>query len=135
VSNQETLFSEMYARLSGVSLSFFGCSVKKPAGCLAVITLEFLAATTQEQGMALKFSPMEGTKIGSVEFSGCTNEALNTAFPLTGSFTATPNGATLTTSEAGITGQKTLKIGGQIAGLETSLTLERAFGGALTFTT
>lgn len=127
---------EMIVHMTG-SLTYSFCSVNKPAGksCKAPvsITLPF-TATTEGQGAALKFTPVEGTEFVGITISGCTVAALNKTFPLSGTFTATPSGATVSTTHAGITGQGTLTFGGQVAGLQGSVTFTGESFAGLTFT-
>ena len=122
------------------TITYTGCTAPKPTGqeCKVkggqVVTKK-LAATTKEQGKLVKFSPFEGTTFATITFEGCKTAGLNIEYPLTGSLKATPEGATLSTTEAGVTTQGLLKFGGQAAGLEGKLTLKNtASGTALTVT-
>lgn len=96
-----------------------GCKV--PAG--EVVSNE-LAATTKEQGMALKLEPAEGATLASFEIEGCSIAALNGTYELKGSLKGTPNGAVLEFAHANVTEQGTLTLRGQKAGIEGKITLK-----------
>ncbi|HET7444176.1 MAG TPA: hypothetical protein VFJ57_05905 [Solirubrobacterales bacterium] len=101
------------------------CVVKEP------IVTEKLAATTVGQAAGnVKISAAGATNIANITLEECEIKALNQSWPLTGSFTATATGATLTTTEAAVTTQNTLKWGGVKAGLEGALTISMSGEGA-----
>jgi hypothetical protein len=119
-------FSEEWGEGSG-KLEYTGCSVTKPAGigCAikgSAVTTEKLEASTKGEAEVIKVTPFTGTKLASITIEGCSTSALNKTFPVTGSLLATPNGAMTTTTHAGITGQGTLILAGQVAGLESAAT-------------
>lgn len=107
---------------------FTGCVVKAPAGkgCKVAnegtITTNQLTSRTVASGESGKVEPNEGTTFTELKIEGCTIAALNNTFPVTGSFLAKTNGATITVTHAEVTTQGTLKFGGQKAGIEGALT-------------
>lgn len=115
-------------------INYTGCSVQKPSGIGCVVkgnavSTEELKATTGAQVLTnLKFEPV-GTKFAGITIEGCSTSELNHTFPVTGSLIAKTNGATITTTHAGITGQGTLIFGGNFAGLEGALTISMSGGG------
>lgn len=116
------------------TIEYTGCTVTKPAGkgCAVTgekITTKELSATTVGQAeSSLKFSPASGTEILTVPIEKCSIEALNNKFPVTGSMTATANGAEVSTTHAAVTAQNTLKLGGGKAGIEGTLILSEKEG-------
>ena len=129
------------ASVSGTgTIEYTGCTVTLPAGkgCKVTggaVTTKNLAATTSGQGKnEVKFTPNEGTEFASIPIEGCSNEALNNTFPVTGSLVATATGATLSTTHAGVTAQNTLKFGGVKAGLEGTITISMKEGNPITLT-
>lgn len=129
------LGAEMRVR-GAVVITYTGCSVQKPAGKGCKVASEKIVVgesplgwvgkmelTTQGTGMGLKFVEGEGGPLSKVKIEGCSISALNNTFPLTGSFIATPTGATITTTETEVTAQETLVFAGNSAGLATKITL------------
>lgn len=118
------------------TIEYSGCTVTKPAGkgCVVTggkITTKELSLTTVGQSEGnLQLSPASGTEIASVPIEKCSLEGLNNKFPVTGSVTATAVGAVFGTTHAGVTAQNTLKLGGNKAGIEGSLTLNEKEGEA-----
>lgn len=119
---------------------FTNCSVTKPAGkgCKVAggeITTKELSATTEGQAAnSIKVTPKSGTEFASIKIEGCSTEALNNTFPVTGSLTATASGATASTTHAGVTTQNTLKFGGTKAGLEGAATISMKEGNPIALT-
>lgn len=134
LTNEET-----YVKASG-TIEYTSCTVAKPAGkgCAVkggAITTNELALSNLGQGAgSIKLSPVSGTEFASVVIEKCSVEPLNGTFPVAGSLIATMTGATVTTSEAGLTAQGTLKLGGSKAGLESALTVKKATELAITLT-
>lgn len=96
-----------------------GCKVKGGG----IETNQFTVTTTgQEHG--LKFQPLEGTVLAEFEVEGCSVAALNGSYKLTGSVKGTPEGATTKFTHIGTTGQGTLFLRGQKAGIEGSLAIK-----------
>jgi hypothetical protein len=89
------------------------------------VTTKTLKGTTVGQAAnKLKFEPNSGTEFATVPIESCSIGSLNNKFPVTGSLVADTSGATTTTTEAGVTGQNTLKFGGVNAGIEGALTIK-----------
>lgn len=101
-----------------------------------IVTKE-LTATTLGQGMGVKIQPVVGNVLAEFTVEGPTcPEAEKGLVKVTGSLVATPEGATLTTTRAGITAQGTLKVRNVIAGLEGKVTIKNSNSGTpLTATT
>jgi hypothetical protein len=138
--------AEMQVR-GAVMFTYTGCTVQKPAGKGCKVSEEKITIgestigwvgkmelTTQATGMGVRFVQGEGGPLASIKIEGCSIAGLNNTFPLSGSFTATPSGATVTTTHEEVTTQGALKFAGQKAGLATKLTLNK-LGTPLTFTT
>ncbi|HET7444809.1 MAG TPA: hypothetical protein VFJ57_09145 [Solirubrobacterales bacterium] len=125
--NKQNAGGEMYLHSEG-SVDFTGCVVKTPAekGCKVsgeTIKTFQMTTTSEGQGHGVMVKPVEGTTITNIKIEGCSIAALNNTFPLTGSVKAQGNGATLTTTEAQVTTDNTLKFGGNKAGLECAMTV------------
>jgi hypothetical protein len=143
--------TEMYVEGEGKIL-YTGVSVTKPAGkgCEVFKTenagppvthtgkgeveTKQLAATTKEQGMALKFAPKAGATFAVFYVTNCTVAGLNGTYEVTGSVKGVPDGATTNFEHAAVTTQGTLKLGGQAAGIEGSLTLKGRANSTQAFT-
>jgi hypothetical protein len=133
---------EMFTNGTG-TIKYSECIVYEPAekGCVVKggsITTKELSATTKGQGMNIKFTPKEGTTFTEITLEGCSVTALNNTYPVTGSVTVPEieaSGSTLSTTEAAVTEANTLQLGGQKAGLETSMTLKGPSGDGLSATT
>lgn len=101
-------------------------------GCIVVggqIESKKLSATTQGLTNEVKFLPFEGETLATFTVEGCTVTALNHVYTLTGSVKGSTEGATVNFTHTGTTGQSTLKLFGQNAGLEGSLTMKRSSTG------
>jgi hypothetical protein len=111
-------------------IEYTGCSVTAPAGkgCVVTggkVTTKTLKGTTVGQAAnKLKFEPNSGTEFATVPIESCSIGSLNNKFPVTGSVVADVNGATTSSTEAGVTGQNTLKFGGVNAGIEGAFTIK-----------
>ncbi|MGD9736671.1 MAG: hypothetical protein AB7V58_13880 [Solirubrobacterales bacterium] len=110
-------------------IEYTGCTVTKPSGkgCVVKggeITTNEVKGTTAGQAEAkIKFTPNSGETFASITIEGCSIGSLNNTFPLAGSLIADVNGATITSTHAGITSQNTLKFGGTKAGIEGAMTI------------
>jgi hypothetical protein len=116
------------------TLAYTGCTVTKPAGKGCKITeggfkTEPLASTTAGQpANSIKVSPKSGETFVTIPISGCSIEALNNKFPVTGSVVTTASGATVTSTEAAVTALGTLKLGGTKAGIGGAQTVSTPLG-------
>jgi hypothetical protein len=106
-----------------------GCTIKGE-----MVASKELTATTNEQGMALKIEPKEGTTLASFVVEGCSIAALNGTYELKGSLKGTPNGAVLEFSHASVTEQGTLTLHGQKAGIEGKVTLKARANSSQSYT-
>jgi hypothetical protein len=119
-----------------------GCTVEEPAGKGCVIPgeeIEMPSLTATSVGRTnnneLEIKGPTGGNIGLIEIKGCANEAPPAnAYPLKGSYIVTTTGATLEKVEATITAQKTLKFGGQVAGLNGAITISKKGSNPLALT-
>lgn len=117
-----------------------GCEVRKDAGGVpgiaGFVEGNNVRATTQGRGDTVIFKPAtEGVPLATFFLQGCSIKALNLTFPISGSVIGIPNGATVNFTHAETTTQGTLKLGGQKAGIEGSITLKGRspfFGGEFT---
>jgi hypothetical protein len=123
------------------TVEYSGCTVPKPAGrgCKVKggkITTVALRAGTAGQGVGqIKVQPVTGTELASITLESClSNIPPNTAYLVEGSLVASSAGATATTTEAEVTAQKTLTLGGNAAGLEGALTLSKEGGSPIALT-
>ncbi len=109
-------------------LDYTNVTVPKPAGKGCKVKGETIIAhvkfTTLGQGDNVKFEPATGMTFASFEIEGCTIAALNGVYEVKGSIKAEPNGATISTTEEGVTAQGTLTLRGQKAGLEGEMTVK-----------
>ena len=120
------------------AITFSSCTVASPVGFGCVVSggtmkTKPLLFTTKGEGMGVKFSPETGTTLGEVKIESCALPAsvLNNTWSLSGSVVLTPHSATLTSTHAETTTQGTLTfVGGNVAGLATSLTLKGKVSGA-----
>lgn len=111
--------------------TYFGVSVVKPAekACAVegekVVTKE-LRGSSKETGMEGKLEPAAGETFAEFNIKGCTGskalEALNGVYAVSGSIRCSGEGSTVTCTAAAVTGQGTLKLRGQIAGVDVSTT-------------
>lgn len=96
-----------------------GCTVHETEkGTVGMITTKTLKGTSLGQGMGGKLEPLEGTEYVSFWIEGCSIEALNGKYTVTGSVTCPVEGATVRCHHAETTAQGTLKLRGQKAGAE-----------------
>jgi len=96
-----------------------GCKVEKEE-----VVTKNLTATSEGQGMKLKFQPKEGTTFATFNLSGCTPAELNGAYTVTGSLkTDEIDGATVKATHGPVTAENLLRVRNQKAGLEGSLTI------------
>ena len=105
-----------------------GATVTAPAekGCKVKggeIVSKELATTTEGKGDTVTISPAEGTEVESITLEGCSIAGLNKTFPLTGSINCPMDGSTITCTHADTTTQNTLKLAGQKAGIEGTVTI------------
>ena len=107
-----------------------GCTVKKSE----IATKDLAAETVSGPTPGLKFGPKTGTTIGEITVEGCTITGLNKTYPITGSFIATPEGATTDLFREGTTSQGTLFVGGGKAGLAGKWTIKGPSGSGISFT-
>jgi hypothetical protein len=117
--NSEPTAENHHIAISGVVVSYSGCTVLKPSlqNCVVkggTITTNSLKAQDKED--TIVFEPTSGTAFTTITIEKCTTTALNGAFTVTGTVTAKPNGATLYISIPKTT-ESTLKFAGQPAGL------------------
>jgi hypothetical protein len=73
--------------------------------------------------MVIKFEPASGTTFAEFNVVECSVGSLNGPYTVTGSLKATPKGATLETTGAGVTGQGKLFVRGQKAGIDGAITI------------
>ncbi|MGD9735520.1 MAG: hypothetical protein AB7V58_07935 [Solirubrobacterales bacterium] len=130
LSGEGSLTNAAKSATGTFTLNSSGCSVTKPSGKGCVINgnelvTNLLKATTGGQtANKLKLTSNSGEALTSITLEKCSIGALNNTYPVTGSFIADTNGATITTTHAGLTSQATLKLGGVKMGMEGALTLE-----------
>lgn len=82
----------------------------------------------------VKYTPVTGSVFAEFTVEGCSITALNHVYKLEGSVTGTKEGTTTNFTHAATTEQKTLKLSGQTAGLEGSITTKGENGNGLVFT-
>jgi hypothetical protein len=122
------------------ALEYTGCTVIKPVReCVITggkITTQKLVVTTVGQAAnTVKVSPFTGTQLASVSIEKCLeNHPPTNVYPVTGSLIASTSGATVTTAEATITAQATLKLAGNKAGLDGAVTVTDNSGVPVTLT-
>jgi hypothetical protein len=89
-----------------------------------VVTNE-LTATSEGQGMKLKFTPKEGEVFATFTLKGCTEESFNGKYEVKGSLITKPiDGATIETDATEVTNQGTLKVRNLKAGIAGALTIK-----------
>ena len=130
--------SEMISSGTGTIL-FEGVAVAAPAGkgCSVVggqVETKPLTATTAGQGMFLKFAPASGNVFAEFTITGCSVGALNKVYKVEGSVKGVPSGTETLFSESETTGQGTMTLGGQSAGIEGSLSLTARASSSESFT-
>lgn len=121
-------------------INYLKCKVTAPINKKCEVTggtinTSKLTATTagQPAGSLNFFS--EAAQIASIPLSNCEKGVPPPGnYPLTGSYVATVSGATASVTEAGVTTQGTLKMGGVKAGLEGSLTMKMKEGSPIVLT-
>ena len=106
-----------------------GCSVTGLPGGAGKVETSQVKATTKGQGDSLKFEPSSGTKFAEFELSGAgCPEAVKGKYPVFGSATCVPNGATCVFTHTEITTAKSLRLKnateGPIAGISGSITIK-----------
>lgn len=103
-----------------------GCEIEGGKFSTNKLKLTTAGQPAEEKGMFIKFEPNVGSAIGSFTVKGCTGtaEKFNKKYELTGSVKGTPDGGTVNFTEAGTTGQGTLFLNGQKAGIDGSLTFK-----------
>jgi len=114
------------AKPAGVGCVANTDNADKTAGAAEIIHTEPLKTTTLGQGDSGKLEPTTGTTFANFHITGCTGAfaAINGTYPVTGSITCKPDGATIKCDHNEITTQNTLKLKGTIkAGLEISTTV------------
>jgi hypothetical protein len=126
---------EMVAKGTGV-IKYKGVTVTQPAGKGCVVTggevvTKELAASTKGLTNELKFTPKAGETAAFAEFtvSSCSIAALNHLYTAKGSVKGQTSGATTKFTHENTTGQKTLTLSGQLAGIEGELTITRTSSG------
>jgi len=116
----------------GITVKYTGVKVTKPAGLGCKVkneelTTNSLKSTTAEgttpATTGAVFSPTSGTEFISIPLEGCSVEGLNKAFPVTGSATGDPHGATLEFTKEST---KNLVFGGAAASLTGKITTRMA---------
>lgn len=117
--------------IGSAKLAYTKVKVKAPAGkeCKVKgeeVTTNELTGTSTE--MEEQFAPSAGETFAEFEVEGCTGseaiKALNGVYKVTGSVKCPPSGATLICTHSATTAQGSLKLRGQKAGIEGSLTIK-----------
>jgi hypothetical protein len=121
---------------TGIIVHYEKCKVLKPSKGECVIpgeaiTTEKITSTTYENvapDEGVEFKPEGATPLFKIKFEKCKNAALNTTFPVEGSFKASASGTTQDVTPA--TSEKTLTFGGEPMKLTQTLTkkMEEAGG-------
>jgi hypothetical protein len=114
---------------SGIVISYSGCTVPEPASQHCSVanggTITTNSLTSTSTNTSIVFSPPASEIFANILLTGCLTSGLNGVnFPAKGTVAATPNGATLETTEAAST--STLTVGGNPAGLAQTETVRRA---------
>jgi hypothetical protein len=131
------------ASVSGtVKLQFTGCTVTEPAGKGCVVkggtieTSNLNFTTVGQAANRLKFeSEVEKGNFATIPIEGCAGEAPPKAnYPATGSLVATTEGATTSTTLAGVEAEGKFKVAGNKAGLEGKITIRMAEGEPIVLT-
>jgi len=125
--NVRTTGGEHFAYGEG-TITFSGLKVNKPAGkgCKfksESLTTQSLMASTAGIGMEVKVDPVEGTVLAEFVIECEIANFVTGTYKVEGSVKCPPEGATVTCSEASVTGQSTLKARGVKVGVAGSLTL------------
>jgi hypothetical protein len=143
VSGSGTLETNSGGTVSGTgTITYTGVEVLAPAGkgCKVytdnggskgeegVVHTNTLSASTTSPG-ELKFTPAAGETFATFIIDGCgpteALKGLNKTYSVTGSVVGTVTGAETSSTHAGVTGQKTLKLNGSIiSGLNGSITIK-----------
>jgi hypothetical protein len=140
VSGTGTLTNAATSVSGSGTLNYTECEVVEPMGkgCVVGSITAAVKATTvgQTENNKLKFEPsVAGGNLATIHISGCANEVPPAAnYPLTGSFVATTEGATTSTTLAGTEAENKLKVGGNKAGLEGKITISMEGGEPLVLT-
>jgi hypothetical protein len=131
--NTEPTSENHHIVITGVVITYSGCTVAKPAEKSCVVkggTITTNSLQGEDKEDTIVFKPTTGTSFTGITIEKCTTTALNGTFNVTGSVTAVPNGATLTVSIAKVTGSS-LEFAGQPAGLSLVETIRgKKTGGA-----
>lgn len=118
---------ELVIKYSEVTDSMHNCVISGLPGGIGTVETKPLVVTTKGQGDKLQLAPKEGTVFAEIEIVGggmCTTNGRTIKF--VGSVNATPDGATLPVTHAGVTAEKTLRLespSGPLAGITNTLTL------------
>jgi hypothetical protein len=100
-----------------------------------MVTTELLTASTAGLTHNLLFTPASGTTFATFRVSNCSVAALNGLYEVTGSVQSSSIVGTSTKfTHANTTSQGTLKLRGQVAGIEGELNLIGANGNSLALT-
>ena len=124
-----------------VSVTNRKCTFTGIPGGVGKVETEPITATSLEQEDSVKFGPTTGSKFAEFELSGAEcPAALKGKYPLFGSFkTNSTSGATATSTQATVTGEKTLRLKnateGPVAGLQSTITFRNSAGEPIAFTT
>lgn len=142
-SNQLAAFGTVQnsgGNASGTGEGFFAnVTVVAPAGkgCEVVtgeVETEPLSATTAGLTNEVKFTPASGTVLATFTVTNCSIFALNHAYKLEGSVKGQTSGATTNFTKANTKAQGTLKLSGQVAELEGTVTFQGENGNGLALT-
>ena len=120
-STETILFEEVTANL--------GCSVTGLPGGAGKVETVGVKGTTKGQGDSIKYEPKEGTKFAEFELNGAgCPAAVKGKYPVFGTITCVPNGATCVFTHNEITTAKTLRLKnateGPVAGLSGTTTTQ-----------
>jgi hypothetical protein len=132
----QLLGEEHHITGTGIVITYTGCTMPVPVGqeCKIVggtIKTNSLKATSNASGIV--FEPTTaGTAFTTINTEGCKTASLNGSFPVTGTVTAIPNGATLEVTKA--SSEATLKFAGQKATLQQIETLRMKEGNPIAAT-
>jgi hypothetical protein len=132
----QLLGEEHHITTTGVVITNSGCTVPVPSGqeCEIVggkITTNSLKATSNASGIVFEPTTAGGT-FTTIGITHCKTASLNGSFPLTGTYTALPNGATLEVTKA--SSEATLKFAGQKVTLQQIETLRMKEGNPIVAT-
>lgn len=135
VTNRKDGSGEHYIE-GEINLTFTNVKFTKPAesGCKVFgkpeektaesFTTNRLLSWTKGEGDAMKISPTSGSVFAEFFVTGCKSAPTNGTYKIEGSLVVEVDGATIRSTETKITEQGTLKIRGQKAGLQGTLTIK-----------